>query len=279
MAKQQARQMMIDRAGLIGVPWLDIVKELRSQDLEPDLAKVKNPDLAYPAYYLRPFHAYDDGNLSWEAATEVEVAAYAVHSRVWGKDTKPDGDALLRSSYHDLLKAQINPEPQAILDMGCSVGMSTLALSQTYPVAQITGLDLSPYFLAIAHHKLHNTLPNVQWVHAAAESTGLAAASFDLVSIFLVYHELPQSAAKAIITEAKRLLRPHGHLAIMDMNPQSPIYAKMAPYILTLLKSTEPYLDQYFTSDLPQAIADSGFTNVTVTANSPRHRTVIARAD
>ncbi len=277
MAKQQARQMMIDRAGLIGVPWLEIVKELRSQDLESDLAKVKNADLKYPEYYLRPFHAYDDGNLSWEAATEVEVAAHAVHSRVWGKQANVQGDAQLRSSYHDLLQAQILPTPQRILDLGCSVGMSTLALSEVYPSAQITGLDLSPYFLAIAHHKLHKSLPDVNWVHAAAESTGLPDASFDLISIFLVCHELPQTATKAILQEAKRLLRPHGHLALMDMNPQSEIYAQMPPYILTLLKSTEPYLDQYFSLDLKQAIAAAGFINIDMTANSPRHRTVIAQ--
>jgi len=39
----------------------------------------------------------------------------------------------------------------------------------------------------------------------------------------------------------------------MDMNPQSEVYAKMAPYILTLLKSTEPYLDEYFALRLNSA--------------------------
>ncbi|HEY9660835.1 MAG TPA: SAM-dependent methyltransferase, partial [Allocoleopsis sp.] len=64
---------------------------------------------------------------------------------------------------------------------------------------------------------------------------------------------------------------------IMDMNPNSEIYAKMPPYILTLLKSTEPYLDQYFSLDLEQAIYDAGFARPTVICNSPRHRTVIAQ--
>jgi hypothetical protein len=63
----------------------------------------------------------------------------------------------------------------------------------------------------------------------------------------------------------------------MDMNPRSEIYAKMPPYILTLLKSTEPYLDDYFTFNLEQAIYDAGFTYPTVTPNTPRHRTIIAQ--
>jgi hypothetical protein len=63
----------------------------------------------------------------------------------------------------------------------------------------------------------------------------------------------------------------------MDMNPQSEVYAKMPPYILTLLKSTEPYLDQYFALDLPQAIYDAGFERPSLTCNSARHRTLVAR--
>jgi hypothetical protein len=50
----------------------------------------------------------------------------------------------------------------------------------------------------------------------------------------------------------------------------------MPPYILTLLKSTEPYLDQYFTLDISQALMDAGFEKPTITPISPRHRAVIA---
>lgn len=276
-AKQKARQMMIERAELIGVSWHGQVAELRAQALETLKQQIEDPDLTYPDYYLRPFHAYGEGNLNWEAATEVEVAAYAVHSKVWGKEVNPQGDALLRQSYHTLLQNHLPYPPQTILDLGCSVGMSTMALANLYPHAQITGLDLSPYFLAIASHKLSRDYPNIKLLHSPAESTNLPSHAFDLISMFLVCHELPQSATIAVLQEAKRLLRPQGHLAIMDMNPQSPIYATMPPYILTLLKSTEPYLDEYFTLDLPKALESAGFSDVSCHANSPRHRTIIAK--
>jgi hypothetical protein len=63
----------------------------------------------------------------------------------------------------------------------------------------------------------------------------------------------------------------------MDMNPKSEVYAKMPPYILTLLKSTEPYMDEYFSLDIEQAIVDAGFHPPTITRNTPRHRTVVAQ--
>lgn len=276
LAKHQARSMMIKRAEKIGVPWREKVQELRTRDWDKELAEVQNSQLTYPEYYIRSFHAYDEGNLSWDAALEVEVAAYTVHSGIW-PGAGAQGDAKLRQSYHDIIKEQIPIQPQDILDLACSVGLSTFALQEVYPQANLTGVDLSPHFLAVARYSSKQRNAKINWRHAVAESTGLPDASFDVVSTFLLFHELPQQAAKQILREVRRLLRPGGYLTIMDMNPRSEIYAKMPPYILTLLKSTEPYLDEYFTLDLEQAIVDAGFQAPTITSNSPRHRTIIAQ--
>ncbi|MCS6960535.1 MAG: class I SAM-dependent methyltransferase [Pseudanabaenaceae cyanobacterium SKYGB_i_bin29] len=273
-AKQQARQMMINRAAQIGIDWHDRVAQLQKHDLEAALAKVRNPQVKYPGYYLRSFHGYEYGNLGWEPALEVEVAAYAVHSRIWSKTGEKGGDAQLRASYHQQLFPRL-ANPQRILDVGCSVGMSTRAMQAVYPQAEVIGLDLSPYFLAIAQLE-----PSpIQWVHAPAEQTGLPDRSFDLVSLSLICHELPQSATREILAEMHRILRPGGTFAMLDMNPQSEVYRRMPPLILTLLKSTEPYLDQYFSLDMGQALTAAGFVGVEIIPVSPRHRAVIARKD
>jgi hypothetical protein len=59
------------------------------------------------------------------------------------------------------------------------------------------------------------------------------------------------------------------------MNPGSEVYEKMPPYVFTLLKSTEPYLDDYFTLNLNQSLTEAGFKVPTIVPNSPRHRTVM----
>lgn len=277
LARNRARAMMIKRAETIGVPWRDRVATLQTLDWEQRRAQITNPAVVYPDYYHRAFHAYDAGNLSWEAALEVEVAAYSVHAMLHPENPR-EGDAYLRNSYHEILKAQIPKPPQRILDVGCSVGMSTFALQDLYPEAEITGLDLSPYFLAVAQYNSDTQNRAITWHHAAAEQTGLPSGSFDLVSASLICHELPCDAARAIFTEARRLLRPGGHLAMMDMNPRSPVYGKMPPYIFTLLKSTEPYLDQYFTLNLEAELPQAGFNSPTITSNTIRHRTIIAQA-
>ena len=282
-AKYQARELIIKRAESIGVAWRDDVKFLRSrgtsEPLSPqweiDLAQTINPTLNYPDYYLTSFHAYEAGNMSWDAAMEVEVAAYSVHAKIFA-ETGTTGDTQLRQSYHDLITKTLPTPPTQILDVGCSVGMSTFAMQAVYPDAHLTGVDLSPYFLSVANYRTPQT-SQINWVHAAGESTGLPSASYDLISLFLICHELPQTATREIFGEAKRLLKPGGHIAIMDMNPQSEIYAQMAPYILTLLKSTEPYLDEYFTLDIAEALVAAGFQSPMITPNTPRHRTIIAQ--
>lgn len=331
LAKGRARTMMIQRAESLGVPWRETVQGLQTrhtnQGFSPlwqrELAAIQNPDLIYPDYYTTSFHAYDEGNLGWRPAMEVEVAAKAVHARIW-PEAGAAGDARLRQSYHNVLQAKLPTPPKDIVDLGCGVGMSTETLQAIFPGARLTGVDLSPYFLAVAKYRqqLHRhpaeggrpatgqpeagqpvaqnqaaeatqalatvapsgavaastSLPApITWHHAPAEATGLPAASCDLVSICLVFHELPQAAAKAIIQEAQRLLRPGGHLAIMDMNPQSEVLQKMPAFVFTLLKSTEPYLDEYFALNLDEAFREAGFSPPFVELNSPRHRTLIGR--
>ena len=64
-----SRNMMINTAKENGVPWADAVAWIRgATDWELD----DDADVAVPAYYRQPFHAYEPGNLCWEAAWEAE---------------------------------------------------------------------------------------------------------------------------------------------------------------------------------------------------------------
>lgn len=276
-AKTQARKMIIKRAHLIGVNWEDNVKNLQNHSWQEEISAVENPNIQYPSYYLTSFHAYEKGNMSWDAAWELESAAYSVHSTIYSKTPQPDGDRNLRNSYHEFLQTQIPTIPENILDIGCGVGLSTFALQEAYPHSKISGLDLSPYFLAVAKYQAQQKGKTINWIHDAGENNNLLLESFDLISNFLIFHELPQSAAENIISHSHKLLKKGGFFAIMDMNPQSEIYQKMPRYVFTLLKSTEPYLDQYFTLDIASIFTKYGFSTPKIVPISCRHRAIIAQ--
>lgn len=51
---------------------------------------------------------------------------------------------------------------------------------------------------------------------------------------------------------------------------------ELSPVLFTLLKSTEPYLDEYHLTDLEEKMREIGFVNVTSRLTDPRHVTITA---
>ena len=275
VAKWQARNMMIKRAERLGIPWRETVKTYQAQDWEQTWQQVVNPDLTYPDYYHASFHGYDQGHMCWDAAFEFEVAANAVHSSLY-PEAGAKWDLQLRQSYHDILLSHLPQAPQRVLDLHSTVGLSSFTLQNCFPNAKLTGLNFSPYYATLAYHNGQQKQSDIDWVHALPEATGLEPQSFDLVSAFLLFHEMPQDATRRIFREARRLVKAGGQFTFMDMNPRSQAYVTMPPYVMTLLKSTEPFMDQYFALDMEAELLAAGFDRVEIYPNSYRHRTAIA---
>ncbi len=283
LMKRQARQVLIKTAEKNGIPWRQTRSQFEASDIHTQLVAVTNPTVTYPDYYQVPFHAYEAGNLCWPAAFEAASATYAMALRVWPQEslTWQAAQDRLRGSFYDVLDSYITGTIHDALDMGCSVGISTLRLHRYYQNKQVNpirtvGLDLSPYMLAVASAQ-DARQEIAQWLHAQAEQTGLPTASFDLVTLQFVTHELPRTAARAIFREALRLLRPGGTLAIADNNPKSPTIQNLPPVLFTLMKSTEPWSDDYYTFDIESALVDIGFQTVVTCETDPRHRAILAQ--
>lgn len=275
--KQQARRVLIKTAERNGIPWRQNYQELEASEVKSLLSQVERP-VTYPDYYRVPFHAYADGNLCWPAAFEAESATYSMPLRVWPDEnlTWEAAQERLRSSFHQVLAEHGPEQVDRILDIGCSVGISALALSRFYPQVQTYGLDLSPHMLSVA--KLRDTEGEVtEWRHAKAEETGFADQFFDVVTLQFMIHELPRQATQEIFQEILRILRPGGCVAIVDNDPKSEVIQNLPPALFTLMKSTEPWSDDYYTFDVETALQEVGFEHLATVASDPRHRTIVAR--
>lgn len=279
--KSQARRVLIKTAEQNGIQWRENYKTLEASQAQQTLTEVSNPTLTYPDYYQVPFHAYDQGNLCWPAAFEAESATYSMALRVWPQETLTWQAAQdrLRSSFHEVLAQHGPSQVNNILDIGCSIGLSTQTIHSYYQTSQQTpvntvGLDLSPYMLSVA--KTQDKSNSIsQWLHANAEDTGLESESFDLITLQFVIHELPRYATQKIFQEAYRLLKPNGCIAVVDNNPQSPVIQSLPPVLFTLMKSTEPWSDDYYTFEVEEALEKSGFNQVVTIPSDPRHRTMM----
>jgi hypothetical protein len=87
----QARRLIIRTAEGRGIAWRARREQLLAQ-AEPLLATSTDPATVTPAYYRARFHAYDQGNLCWEAACEAEQATDAMALRVWPAEHLQLGD-------------------------------------------------------------------------------------------------------------------------------------------------------------------------------------------
>ena len=297
----QARRLIIRTAEGRGIAWRQRREALQSA-AEPLLAASTDPAVVPPAYYRARFHAYDQGNLCWAAACEAEQATDSMALRVWPGEPDLEPAAAqkrLRSAIFAAIEPSLSAPVGRVLDLGCSVGVGTLALrdwllehqgltggpavaADPGIVPAVEGLDLSPEMLAVARSREAELgappSPPITWHHAAAEATGLPTATYDLITLQFVCHELPQQATRAVLAEAARLLRPGGVIAVVDQDPDSEVIRRLPAPIATLLKSTEPYLEQYFSLDMAAALEAAGFHSLRRVACDPRHRVLVAVA-
>eukprot|EP00850_Spirogloea_muscicola_P021206 SM000240S08623 [mRNA] locus=s240:31859:34079:- [translate_table: standard] len=290
LLKLAARRVLIQTAEKNGVPWREMAaRTLADPALRAEKELVEDKSFAYPDYYLQEFHAYKDGNLCWEAAAEVEAATLSMCRRaIPTAATVGEAVEMLRGGWLGATQAHHQRHSggfpvKAVLDIGCATGASTRYLATAFLGAHVTGLDLSPYFLAVAQLRekreaVAEGRQPIRWLHAKGEATSLPSASYDIITLSFVIHECPSAATLSLLEEAKRLLRRGGTLAITDNSPKSKIIQNLPPVLFTLMKSTEPYTDQYYQLDLEEAMRAVGFSNVHSVLSDPRHRTVTGTA-
>mmetsp|Transcript_41797 Transcript_41797/g.108248 ORF Transcript_41797/g.108248 Transcript_41797/m.108248 type:complete len:425 (+) Transcript_41797:102-1376(+) len=285
IAQDAARGWFVKRAEDSGISWSESVARLEKQQDELDAiyTKICDPSLEYPSYYTLPFHGYDAGNLSWNAAHELEAATQSMCLGYYTGMDWQDAQEMFRGSARreiaeywrssHLVSIDGLPEqPRTLLDLGCSGGFSTNQMAEAFPGVEATGLDLSPYYLSVAQH----TYSDMTFVHGRAESTGLTDASFDVVTLNFILHELPLEASQEVIREAYRLLAPGGVIAILDVDPRRLL--ELPPFRRWAFQVTEPWCKdgEYYALDLPKVLQDTGFRAVQRSANDPVNELVLA---
>jgi len=154
-------------------------------------------------------------------------------------------------------------DPEVVLDLGCAFGGATRVFARQYPDATTIGIDLSAPALRYAHLLTEQAELDVTYLQRDAEDTGLDADSVDLVTAFLLLHEVPTPVRKRILTEALRVLKPGGSVLFLDIPP----YSAMSPVEAWFQSfdargNGENFWSSFLDSDFPAMLRGIGFEDV-----------------
>jgi ubiquinone/menaquinone biosynthesis C-methylase UbiE len=132
------------------------------------------------------------------------------------------------SLYDPLIGPALNPIHKAMVDILAAAGSTDLVdiccgtglLAGQAARAGITtlGVDISPHMLRIARDKR----PTVAFLRADATALPLPDNAFGAAAISFALHEKPMATAKAILTEARRVVRSGGHVIVADYQWPAP---------------------------------------------------------
>jgi ubiquinone/menaquinone biosynthesis C-methylase UbiE len=225
--------------------------ELDRQPAHPLGTLELDPNLDLPAYYAQTeFHVQPGG--VWSGP--VNACVYEAGAKIVMMGQNDD------YRFHRLFVESAIPrrEYRAILDLGCGFGKSTRPFADAFPAAQVVGIDLSAPNLKLAHQQAERLGKRITFCQRAAEQTGFADASFDLVTATMLIHEMPMPVLRRVLAETLRVLRPGGLLAVLDFAHTGDAFRD---FVMDGhgARNNEPYMPHLFHTDVPRLLRDIGF--------------------
>ena len=222
-----------------------------------------NPDLEIPSYHTAVDIHCQPGGYHTELGQE-DVAAGATYDRAvyiyaMGRLGQMN-DEMGQSVALHLKEQHPDFKPTRILDIGCTVGHSTLPYVDIYPDAEIHAIDVGAPVLRYAHARAEALGKRVHFSQQNAEQTNFEDGSFDLIVSHIILHETSSKAIRNIMQECHRLLKPGG----MVLHQEVPQYEGMPPYDAFILdwdtyNNNEPFWGTVHSMDLQKLAEEAGF--------------------
>ncbi len=151
-------------------------------------------------------------------------------------------------------------DPKVIVDVGCTIGHNTLPWKETYPDAEVHGLDVAAACLRYAHARAQSLGVSVHFHQQSSDALRFDDDSVDVVFSSMFLHELPKKHIERFLAEAHRVLRSGGVMIHMELPPN----AALAPYDSFYLDwdsyyNNEPFYKNFRDQDYRRLCSDAGF--------------------
>ena len=151
-------------------------------------------------------------------------------------------------------------KPRRILEMGCTIGQSTVAWVDEYPDAEIYGIDVAAPCLRYGHARAEALGRRIHFSQQDAERTGFPDNHFDIVASHAMIHETSTAALHNIFAESLRILKPGGLMVHNDGTPFRDLtpLERVVPDWDTHFNA-EPFISKMRASDLTEWAVEAGW--------------------
>jgi SAM-dependent methyltransferase len=228
-----------------------------------------NPDLDMPDYTRHEIHTQPGGYVGDPfAGFAYNYALDAGFHSDYHAPGKPGGENGHDEMYIGLAQAITLPadgQVRRILDLGCGTGQFTTSLKERFPNAEVWGIDVGAPMVRYAHYRAVHMNLDVHFAHRLAEDTRFPDGHFDIVTDHIMFHEVTGEAARQIVAEAKRVLRPGGvfhHLDVLTSGEPTPLPSSIPGKAGTWVNhrhNIESWSLQYIATDFPGLLRETGF--------------------
>jgi len=219
-----------------------------------------DPTYQYPAYTAVETHRQNQGYVG----DALSGLRFDYGTRVFY------GVAGENDFLHKSLAAKVSPPLDGkitrIMDMACSIGQLTCELKRRFPDAEVWGSDISAPMVRYAHYRAIEQKLDVHFIQKAAEDLDdLPAGHFDLITVFILFHEVPLPIIDRAIANAFRLLRPGGTFWISDFPTQgaepNSDGLNYHGYLAAIdsADNSEPYAPDFVRCNVEERLAKCGF--------------------
>lgn len=222
-----------------------------------------DPDLEVPRYHKAVDIHCQPGGYHTEYVAD-DVAAGAIYDRgvhIYAMGQMGPLNADMGDSVVAWLRSQWpNFQPRRILDMGCSVGHSTVPYAQAFPDAEVHAIDVAAPMLRYGHARAEALSAKIHFSQQNAERTRFPDRHFDLIVSHILLHETSSKALSEVLKECRRLLSPGGCM----VHAETPPYRMMDAFDAFMLdwdtyNNNEPFWGRAHEVDLKDLAVGAGF--------------------
>lgn len=222
-----------------------------------------NPKIEIPDYVLHQIHLQPNSYFG-DAMAGIRYL-YGTKAFYLGCNNQDE----LHAEIVNTCKAPEDGKVDNILEVACGIGQATQLLKKRFPDAKVTGLDAAEPMVKYAHWRATLQNSDVDFVQGLAEDSGYAENSFDMVLIYILFHEMPVDVTERVVREVYRMLRPGGEFLIYDFPTARKDFTPSERFLVDYDNrfNCEPYSTGFVACDFDGILKKAGFEVTTGPSN------------